>query len=274
MSQDTLISPEFLLHPCDGLRLLDLRDPAAYAAGHLPGALSANLDRDLSTACDPDQDPSQGGRHPLPDPARWAAQLGRWGITPHTPVVVYDEGSASARAWWMLRALGHRQAAVLDGGWAAALDAGLARTREPVEVPPASPYPASGWLWPLVDLEDVDRLRQDPGWILLDVRAAERFRGETEPLDPVAGRIPGARNLPFECNLDADGCFKPAEVLRSLYLDLLGDIPPSRVAVSCGSGVTACRTLLAMERAGLPGAALYVGSFSEWCRRGLPIARG
>jgi thiosulfate/3-mercaptopyruvate sulfurtransferase len=125
-----------------------------------------------------------------------------------------------------------------------------------------------------VELEAVDRLRQDPAWKVLDVRSRERWRGESETLDPVAGRIPGSVNLPYADNLDASGRFKPPAALRAQYLALLGGTPPGRLAVHCGSGVTACHTLLALELAGLDGASLYVGSFSEWCRRGLPLGRG
>jgi thiosulfate/3-mercaptopyruvate sulfurtransferase len=252
-------------------RLLDARrTPEAFARGHLPGALHADLDLALSLALAPGADPARGGRHPLPPPGQWARQLGLWGIRPETWVVAYDDaagGAGAARLWWMLRAFGHERVSVLDG------DMGnLTLTAIETLVEPAPPYPGDRWLWPTVDLAEVDRLRQDPSWKLLDVRSQGRYQGLTEPFDPVAGHIPGALNLPFAENLDASGCFKTPEALRERYLAFLGDTPPERLAVHCGSGVTACHTLAALERAGLPGSALYVGSWSEWCRNPMPMA--
>lgn len=251
-----------------GSVLLDARPGAdAFAARHLPGALHADLNRCLSLATAPDADPARGGRHPLPAPAQWAAQLGAWGITPETPVVAYDDangGNGAARLWWMLRAFGHARAAVLEGGLQAGMAEGLPA---PGARPgPAPPYPGDRWLWPTVTMDEVERLRQDPDWKVLDVRSAPRYRGETEPIDPVAGHIPGALNLPFAENMDAQGRFKDPADLRRMYLDFLAGTDPGHLAVHCGSGVTACHTLLALERAGLPGAALYVGSWSEWSR--------
>jgi thiosulfate/3-mercaptopyruvate sulfurtransferase len=179
-------------------------------------------------------------------------------------------GNGAARLWWMLRAFGHERVSVLEGEPGSALETGPC----PAAPSPAPPYPGDRWLWPTVQLAEVDRLRQDPAWKLLDVRAAPRFRGDQEPLDPVPGHIPGARNLPFAMNLDAQGHFKPAADLRAMYLEFLAGTPPERLAVHCGSGVTACHTLLALDRAGLPGASLYVGSWSEWCRNPLPRAQG
>jgi len=256
-----------------GSLLLDARSGAgAFAAGHLPGALHADLDRCLSTAADPGADPARGGRHPLPDPARWAAQLGAWGITPDTVVVAYDDGnggSGAARLWWMLRAIGHGRSAILDGGLQAGLAAGLAAGAAP---PPAPAYPGDRWLWPTATLAEVDRRRQDPAWKVLDVRSGPRYRGEMETIDPVAGHIPGALNLPYAENLDAQGRFKAAAELQSMYQAFLAGTPPDHLVVHCGSGVTACHTLAALDRAGLHGAALYVGSWSEWCRNPMPRA--
>jgi len=254
------------------VRLLDARpDPADFSAGHLPGALHADLNRQLSTAADPGHDPARGGRHPLPPWPRFAAQVGAWGIGPATKVVLYDAnggGNAAARLWWMFRALGHEDVRVLDGGLPEALRAGMALTYEPIAVPAFAPYPTEGWRLPTVDAEAVETLRKDSGRKLLDVRSRERWRGETEPFDPVAGHIPGSLNLPWNENLGPDGRFKSPEALRALYAPLLDGTPPERLAVHCGSGVTACHTLLALDVAGLPGAALYVGSWSEWCRSG------
>jgi len=248
-----------------GSLLLDARSSAAYAEGHLQGALSADLERCLSLASAPGHDPARGGRHPLPSPAQWATQMSAWGVTPETWVVAYDDahgGSGAARLWWMLRASGHERAALLDGD----LPGPLVQD-QPGERQPAPAYPLDRWLRPTVSFEQVDRLRQDPDWKVLDVRSRPRYRGETEPIDPVAGHIPGALNLPFAENLDPQGRFKTPEELRAMYLDFLAGTPAGRLAVHCGSGVTACHTLLALELAGLDGAALYVGSWSEWCRR-------
>lgn len=260
------------------VRLLDARqDPADFAAGHLPGALHADLNRHLSTASDPGFDPARGGRHPLPDPARFAAQLGAWGIGPDTPVVAYDAsggGNAAARLWWMLRALGHERAYVLDGGLPAALAAGLTLTTGQVPVAPRPPYPAAAWARPLASLEEVAHRRRDPAFKVLDVRAPERYRGESETLDPVAGHIPGALNAHWMDNLGPDGRFREPGALRRDFLALLDGTPVDRLTVHCGSGVTACHTLLALEHAGLPGAALYVGSWSEWCRSGRDMDQG
>lgn len=248
--------------------LLDARPRADYARAHLAGAWPADLESCLSTASDPGFDPRIGGRHPLPPLERWTRQLGAWGIGPDTDVVVYDDQSganAAARAWWMLRAVGHQRVAVLDGGLSAATAAGFPLTTAEPEAAAREPYPAATWMLPVVDLADVDRLRRDPDWRVLDVRSRERFRGETEPIDPIAGHIPGAINLPFAENLE-NGRFRSGSELRSLYHELLGDLAVERLIVHCGSGVTACHTLLALEAAGLKGASLYVGSWSEWCR--------
>jgi thiosulfate/3-mercaptopyruvate sulfurtransferase len=191
-------------------------------------------------------------------------------------VAIYDAqggGNAAARLWWMLRALGHERVWVLDGGLQAALAAGLRLTTEVPVITAAAPYAAAEWRLPLVDAEAVEAIRRNPGLRLLDVRSAERWRGEHEPLDPVAGHIPGAINLAWNDNLGPDGRFKTPAALRSQYLALLAGIAPEHLTVHCGSGVTACHTLLALELAGLPGAALYVGSWSEWCRSGRDQAK-
>jgi thiosulfate/3-mercaptopyruvate sulfurtransferase len=267
-----LISASDLLTRRGSILLVDARqEGAAYEAGHLPGAIHADLNRHLSTACDPGHDPARGGRHPLPPIARFAAQVGVWGILPDTEVVVYDASggsNAAARLWWMLRALGHGRVRVLDGGLQAALGAGMMLTVEPAAIEPAPPYPADRWHLPQNDADGVEALRHDPSQKLLDVRSPERWRGDSEPFDPVAGHIPGSLNRAWNDNLNPDGRFKSPQVLRAQYEALLGGMPPDRLTVHCGSGVTACHALLALEAAGLPGAALYVGSWSEWCRSG------
>jgi thiosulfate/3-mercaptopyruvate sulfurtransferase len=245
----------------------DLADQALgrrqYLEAHLPGARYAHLDDQLS-APKTGPDGRFRGRHPLPSRETFAATAGTLGITPATPVVVYDRHGASyaVRAWWMLRWLGHDAVAVLDGGldaWRAAggaLESGVAAWRE------TPPYPLDT---PRVAAIDADALARRLGSIkLIDARAAERFRGEVEPLDAKAGHIPGARNRFFKLNLGADGRFKDAATLRGEFAELLGDAAPADVVHHCGSGVTACHNLLAMELAGLAGSRLYPGSWSEW----------
>lgn len=251
----------------------DLADAAAgaraFAAGHLPGAWHAHLDHDLSG-------PKNGhnGRHPLPAPEAWAATLGRWGVAPGVPVVAYDDhgGVYAARAWWLLRWAGHAECAVLDGGRAAWRAAGGEFV--PGETAPASPrppYPMAGRATlPTLDTAEVQH--RLGARVLVDARAPERYRGEIEPLDPVAGHIPGALNRFFKQNLGEDGRFKPAAELRAEFEALLA----GRAAVhQCGSGVTACHNLLAMVAAGLDAGALYPGSWSAWCSdASRPVARG
>lgn len=252
----------------------DLTDPAAgeraYAQGHLPGAMYVHLDRDLSA-------PKTGrnGRHPLPGRETFAATAGRLGVTPVTPVVVYDRqgGMFAARVWWMLRWLGHPLVAVLDGAANAWAEASLPLESATVVPRGAPPYPARE---PLVAMVDAGTLQQQLGKVrLIDARAPERFRGDIEPLDPVAGHIPGALNRPFTLNLGSNGRFKPAARLREEFALLLAGRPPAEAVHQCGSGATACHNLLAMEAAGLTGAALYPGSWSEWCADpGRPVAKG
>ncbi|HWH83944.1 MAG TPA: sulfurtransferase [Burkholderiaceae bacterium] len=256
----------------------DLADPAAgeaaWRAGHLPGALYLHLERDLSG-------PKTGadgrfrGRHPLPERAAFAATLGRCGIGPATPVVAYDAhgGVYAARLWWMLRWIGHEAVAVLDGGVAAWRAAGGALVTDAPAPIATAPYPERA---PLVSTLDADALAAALGRVrLVDARAGERFRGEVEPLDATAGHIPGALNRFFKSNLDADGRFKPAAQLRAEFAALLGTHGAGETVHQCGSGVTACHNLLAMEHAGLPGSRLYPGSWSEWSGDATrPVARG
>lgn len=238
---------------------------AAYEAGHLVGARFADLERDLSAP----GDPAVGGRHPLPPIEAFARTLGRWGVTPASRVVVYDDAGgalAAARAWWMLRAVGHERVGVLDGGLAAALDHGLELTTDAAVVEEAAPYPVPRtWSRPTVERHEIPAA-QRLGRVVVDVRAPARYRGEEEPIDPAAGHVPGAVNAPFEESLDARGRFLPAAELASRLDARLGDVEADRLILSCGSGVTACHTLLVLDALGRPGAALYVGSWSEWCR--------
>lgn len=251
------------------LRIVDARfalmEPAAgrraYQASHLPGAVFADLNEDLSDLSRIGQ-----GRHPLPDSDAFARRLGQWGITPAHSVVVYDaaDGSmAAARLWWMLTLLGHERVAVLDGGLAAWRARGLAETPEVPVIDAVPAYPARFDAHRIVDAQAVQaRLDEDSGW-LFDARAAERFRGEVEPIDAVAGHVPGAINRPYAANL-RDGRFKPAAELRAELSALVAGRSPEDLVMMCGSGVTACHLLLAFEHAGLHGARVYAGSWSGW----------
>ncbi|HEV8690985.1 MAG TPA: sulfurtransferase [Ideonella sp.] len=255
----------------------DLADTSAgetaHAAGHLPGAIYSHLDRDR---CSPKtaRGAIDGGRHPLPTRAAFAATLAHCGIGADTPVLAYDaQGSPyAAHAWWLLRWMGHRNVAVLDGGLAAWQAAGGPVERGVGErSPAAAPYPQRAPAMPTVS---ADELLAAPGQALLvDARAPERFRGEVEPLDSQAGHIPGARNRFFKLNVGADGRFLPAAELRRVFESF--GVPPDRMVHHCGSGVTACHNLLAMETAGLAGSALYAGSWSEWSADPTrPVAKG
>jgi thiosulfate/3-mercaptopyruvate sulfurtransferase len=273
-----LYSMDALLTSPRSVRLIDARpSAAAYAALHLDGAVHADLGKTLSTAEAASADPARGGRHPLPAPDAFAAQLGVWGITPDTTVVLYDDQSganAAARGWWMLRSLGHAKAYVLDGSLSAAIAAGAATSQDVPAIPSIDAYPHRGWQLPTVDIDEVAKRAASPDWKVLDVRSRERYLGDAETLDPVAGHVPGAVNLPYPSNLDAKGRFRSAPELRAQYTELLAGTAPARLIVHCGSGLTACHTLLALEIAQLPGAALYVGSWSEWCRSGREQKKG
>ncbi len=259
----------------------ELADPGAgeraYALAHLPGAHHAHLDRDLSGArTSVDGQPLSRGRHPLPERAALAAAAGRWGMAPGVPVVAYDaQGSPyAARAWWLLRWLGHAEVAVLDGGLAAWQAAGGELSSAVPAPSAAGPYPSLPPAMPTVDAATLQ------AWLgrvrLLDARTPARFRGEVEPLDPVAGHIPGAANRLFTLNLQADGRFRPAAELRAEFdRQVCCGTPAANVVHQCGSGVTACHNLLAMAHAGLEGSVLYPGSWSEWCADpARPVARG
>ncbi|MDZ7643664.1 MAG: sulfurtransferase [Woeseiaceae bacterium] len=249
----------------------DLEDPdrgrAEFAAGHVPGAVYAHLDHDLAGPVS-----AESGRHPLPDPAAFAATVAGWGISNDSQVVAYDggPGALAARLWWMLRWLGHDRVAVLDGGYAAWEAAG-----EPVET--AFRQPAGGSFrgqprrGATVETAEIEaRLAATPAAAsplpLVDAREPGRFAGREEPIDPVAGHVPGALNFPFAQNLSGDGRWRPGRALAADWQRLLGADPPRDWAVMCGSGVTACHLALSAAVAGLPAPRLYVGSWSKWIR--------
>jgi thiosulfate/3-mercaptopyruvate sulfurtransferase len=277
-----------------------LLGPEQFAQGHIPGARHAHLERDLSAHRSTGVATASGGRHPLPTREAFAEWVRQQGVTPDTQVVVYDRNGMNycGRLWWMLKWVGHEAVAVLDGGWQAWLAAG--GTTETNNRPSSSPTTAVDATAPLPALTpstlepsgcaislpnpgcravDTASLAQALGsgrYTLIDARAAARFRGETEPIDPVAGHIPGALNRPFAHNLGPDGCFKPADQLRAEFLSLLNGRDPASVVHHCGSGVSAVPNLLAMEVAGLGRQTLYPGSWSEWCttQPPLPVATG
>lgn len=237
-------------------RLVGAPGRVDYEAGHLPGAVFVDLDTEL---CGP---PGAGGRHPLPDPAVLQRVLRAAGVRAGHPVVTYDGGDqmAAARAWWTLRWAGHRQVRVLDGGFPAWVGAG-----RPVSTEPADPLPGDLTVrpggMPALDARQAARVAAEG--VLIDVRTAARYRGETEPIDPVAGHVPGAVNLPAAEYADADGRLPAAGLLRERFVEA-GVRPGVPVAAYCGSGVTAAQAVLALHRAGFPDAALYVGSWSDW----------
>jgi len=266
-----LVDAVWLADHLDEVDLVDVRwspvDPTtaaiqSFEAGHIPGAVLLDVDRDLAG------DPAVGpGRHPLPSPEAFARTLGEAGIGGDRPVVAYDDAgdSFAARLWWMLDGTG-RACALLDGGlaaWTGPLETGPGRPRAAVTVEPRP--------WPTGRLADADAVLAG-GRTVVDVRAPERYRGEVESFDPVAGHIPGARNAPWTANLDADGRFLSAEALRDRFVALAVD---DRAIAQCGSGITACHSLFAMRLAGLGDARLYDGSWSDWVRDPeRPVATG
>jgi thiosulfate/3-mercaptopyruvate sulfurtransferase len=290
MSHSTLITPRQLAARLEDrdLAVIDCRfelarpqwGREAYAAARIPHALYAHLDHDLSGKPD-----ASTGRHPLPPVAAIAARLGQWGIDAQVQVVAYDQGSGAhaARLWWLLRWLGHTRVAVLDGGLAAwqqerlPLDTTpLATSQAGAPSPPLrgrparrfEPRPDSEMIVSTLELEGLiaqGRLASGDV-VLVDARSADRFAGRNETIDPVAGHVPGARNHPFADNLDAAGRFLDRGTLRERFAKTLEGAPPDAAICMCGSGVTACHNLLAMEVAGLQGARLYAGSWSEWIR--------
>lgn len=256
---DELTSSLDSIHICD-IRW-DLTDPdkgrATYEEGHIPGAVFVDLDRDLSGP------PGNSGRHPLPDPADFAATLGELGIRPDSHVVAYDDmaGRIAARMWWMLRSIGHAKVQVLDGGYQAWVAAGHDVDGGTV-IPEPTDYPVPDRFTGTVSHDQLE------GRIVVDARAAERYRGDFEPVDPKAGHIPGAINVPTSENVDRNGRFHDATTLAGIYDSLESPV------MACGSGVTACHDALAMVVAGRELPDLYVGSFSEWSRLGFPVATG
>ena len=258
---ENLLDPFWVIIDCRFSLAKPEQGRSDYLQSHIPGAVYARLNEDLSG----DVIPGKTGRHPLPPVEKITAKFSQWGIDADTQVVVYDDagGSVAARAWWMLRWLGHGSVAVLDGGWQRWLQeikimqSGLV-TKSPREF---KPHPRSDMQ---VSVEQVEALRNNPAYKIFDARTRERYHGRNETIDPVAGHIPGVLSAPYTRNLAPDGTFRPKKELHRHYKRLIKDIPPEKVIFHCGSGVTACHNLLAMVHAGLGDGKLFVGSWSQW----------
>ncbi len=266
-------NPVFVILDCRSELTDPHAGPAAFAQAHIPGAYYANPDTDLSDKS-PGPKGEFRGRHPLPSQQAFIDTLRAWGVYPNSQVIAYDAhgGMFAARLWWMLRWIGHHRVAVLDGGLPAWQAAGGELTKEVINRPHGS-ITLQTSLVGTVTADDVLANLSARARVVLDARAPDRFRGENETIDPVAGHIPGAKNRVFKDNLQADGKFKPADQLRSELSALIKS--PETTIMQCGSGISACHNLLAMEVAGLSGALLYPGSWSEWSSDpSRPVATG
>lgn len=257
------------LHSNQELVLIDARNgkeaKADYAKEHLDGAIHVDLNLQLSDI----KDAANGGRHPLPSVNQFAKTLAELGISEESHVVVYDDlngANAASRLWWMLRSIGHEKVQVLNGGFQTAIKNGFLANDKVVLPNKVESYPADKWLLPMATIEDVEAVSKMEGYAVIDVRESYRYNGESEPIDPIAGHIPGAINIPLANNLDENGLFRSPEDLKEYYQAILQTKDAVQTIVHCGSGVTACHTILAMEYAGLEIPKLYVGSWSEWCR--------
>ena len=244
---------------------------ANYEANHLEGALYVDTENQLAT---PTPNAANGGRHPLPTLEKFSEVLGLIGVAPGSHVVIYDDkqaGNAAARFWWMLQAIGHAKVQVLSGGLQSAKAVGYPMSAKKETIKPQANYPIKGWQLPMVNLEEVKIASKQNNATIVDVRSAERFDGITEPIDLIAGHIPGAVNIPFTTNLNAQGEYLSPKELKEKYTKAFDGQATDQVIVHCGSGITACHTLLAMAAAGLEIPKLYVGSWSEWSRNDLPM---
>lgn len=242
-----------------------------YLKNHLEGALHVDLNAELS---DIKADLAIGGRHPLPTTAQFSALLTKLGIAKDSQIVLYDDKNgaiASARFWWMLTAVGHEKVQVLNGGLKAAEEIGFPTSSEIEKAKNVEPYLITGWNLPMATMEEIEKVAADKAHIIIDVRANERYNGATEPIDLIAGHIPGAINVSFSGNLEDNGCFLSPSQLKDKYQAVFGETPIENITVHCGSGVTACHTLLALAYADFDIPKLYVGSWSEWSRNDKPI---
>ncbi len=274
-----IIKPEELisLRQAEDIVLIDASagkvSQERYKQQHLDGAQYVDLDTQLANV---GPDAAKGGRHPLPLPEQFSKTLSKLGISADSHVVVYDDkngANAASRFWWMLRSAGHEHVQVLDGGFDAAVKAGFPVNADTVIPAKPGSYLFEKWLLPLADMDEVETLRFDKDHIVVDVRDQVRYDGIKEPIDLIAGHIPGAVNIPFFSNLDATGSFLSAQELNKKYTEAFKGIDPENIIVHCGSGVTACHTLLALDQAGIEIPKLYVGSWSEWSRNDKPIGK-
>jgi len=245
-----------------------------YENGHIEGAMFVDLNTQLA---DIKSDLSDGGRHPLPDAGSFARTLTELGISKNSHVIVYDDkngSNAAARFWWMLKAVGHEKVQVLNGGLQEARKQGFSLIAgvEPVRKA-AEQYRADKWIWPIASIDEVEAAARDKNYRVVDVRDKDRYDGITEPIDLIAGHIPGAVNIPFAENLDDEGLFLSPDELKDKYQVKFGDRNPENLIVHCGSGVSACHTILALAHAGMGQPKLYVGSWSEWSRKEKKIAK-
>jgi Rhodanese-related sulfurtransferase len=268
MKLSSIIQPQELILPGkNDFILFDVSagSKARYDEQHLDGAFYLDLNTDLADI----KDFAVGGRHPLPTFEHFSEVLAKYGVTKDSHVIVYDDkngANAAARFWWMLKSIGHQKVQVLNGGYDAAVKAGFAVSSEIPTPETAEPYQITEWQLPLAEIDEVEVAGNSDNHAVIDVRDANRYAGLTEPIDLIAGHIPGAINIPFSENLDANGDFLAPEILKEKYSKALADYKTENVIVHCGSGVTACHTLLAMDYAGLEIPKLYVGSWSEWSR--------
>lgn len=273
-----IINPEDLLHLQDSSEIILIDARAGinaeenYKNEHLKGARYVDLNRDLATV---ETDPANGGRHPLPSFEKFSEVLSKLGILPKSHVIIYDDkngSNAAARFWWMLKAVGHEKVQVLNGGLQEAIKTGFPVSSEIEKFETVEKYPVSEWKLATANIEEVETARNNNQNIVIDVRDKNRYDGLTEPLDLIAGHIPGAINVPFSENLNEDGFYKSATDLKEKYTAILGNKNPADIIVHCGSGVTACHTLLALDYAGIEIPKLYVGSWSEWSRNDREMA--
>lgn len=267
-----IINPQELLrlYNLSGFILIDARAginaEENYKTEHLKGARYVDLNRDLATI---DCNPANGGRHPLPSFEKFSKVLSRLGILPTSHVIAYDDkngSNAAARFWWMLRSIGHEKVQVVNGGLQATVKAGFPLSSETIAFEETDSYPIAEWKLVTANIEEVEEARNNSEKIIIDVRDKDRFDGLTEPMDLIAGHIPGAVNVPFSENLDENGLYHSPQILKEKYTEILGNTKTKNIIVHCGSGVTACHTLLALDYAAIKIPKLYVGSWSEWSR--------
>jgi thiosulfate/3-mercaptopyruvate sulfurtransferase len=265
------------LHKNDNLILIDASNgkdvKQNYEAKHLDGALFVDMNTQLA---DMHEDLSHGGRHPLPSLDTFAKTLTELGISKASHVVIYDDkngANAASRFWWMLKSAGHEKVQVLNGGFQAAEKIGFPTNAEKVSLKKSETYTIEKWHWPLSNIAEVEKVSEDKNYVVVDVRDSVRYRGEKEPIDLIAGHIPGAVNAPFIENLDDNGLMLSPEILRAKYRTIFDNKPIENIIFHCGSGVTACQSLLSIAYAGLTLPKLYIGSWSEWSNSNKPIVK-